>query len=433
MREAVESHGRIPLDEDVWDGFARRLSYVSVPFDKEDGYARLRSHLEDLDAELGTRGNRLFYLATAPEFFPVIAEQPRRRGARRGARRRRALRPPRDREALRQRPRLGARAERPPERGLPRAAGLPHRPLPREGDGPEHAGAAVRQRDLRAGLEPPLRRPRPDHRGRGPGRGDARRLLRPSRRRAARHRAEPHAPGALDRGHGAAGALREPRGARREGQGAARGAALRRRHGPARRGARPVRRRAGSRASRFRATARRRASTRARNTETFVALRMRRSTTGAGPGRPSTCAPASAFRGARPRSRSSSSRRRTCPSPRPRWRPSQPNLLVLRIQPDEGASLRFLAKVPGPQIDLREVSMDFAYGSVVPAQASPEAYERLLLDALLGRLDAVHALGRGGAGVGDPRPADPRWETRLPRRLRTTTTPGPGARRRPTI
>jgi glucose-6-phosphate 1-dehydrogenase len=61
----------------------------------------------------------------------------------------------------------------------------------------------------------------------------------------------------------------------------------------------------------------------------------------------------------------------------------RPNLLILRIQPDEGASLRFLAKVPGPQIDLREVSMDFAYGSSF-LQGSPEAYERLLLDALLG-------------------------------------------------
>jgi glucose-6-phosphate 1-dehydrogenase len=61
----------------------------------------------------------------------------------------------------------------------------------------------------------------------------------------------------------------------------------------------------------------------------------------------------------------------------------EPNLLLLRIQPDEGASLRFLAKVPGPQIDLRVVSMDFAYGSSF-LRSSPEAYERLLLDALLG-------------------------------------------------
>jgi glucose-6-phosphate 1-dehydrogenase len=61
----------------------------------------------------------------------------------------------------------------------------------------------------------------------------------------------------------------------------------------------------------------------------------------------------------------------------------QPNLLVLRIQPEEGASLRFLAKVPGPQIDLRPVRMDFDYGASF-LRPSPDAYERLLLDCLLG-------------------------------------------------
>ena len=61
----------------------------------------------------------------------------------------------------------------------------------------------------------------------------------------------------------------------------------------------------------------------------------------------------------------------------------QPNLLILRIQPDEGVSLRFVAKVPGPQIDLRPVRMDFDYGTSF-LRASPEAYERLLLDCLLG-------------------------------------------------
>jgi glucose-6-phosphate 1-dehydrogenase len=60
-----------------------------------------------------------------------------------------------------------------------------------------------------------------------------------------------------------------------------------------------------------------------------------------------------------------------------------PNLLALRIQPDEGAALKFVAKVPGPQIDLRPVTMDFAYGTSF-LRASPDAYERLLLDALLG-------------------------------------------------
>jgi glucose-6-phosphate 1-dehydrogenase len=73
-----------------------------------------------------------------------------------------------------------------------------------------------------------------------------------------------------------------------------------------------------------------------------------------------------------------------------------PNLLVLRIQPDEGISLRFGAKVPGTRSDVRPVNMDFRYGSSFGV-AAPEAYERLLLDAMLGdstlftRWDGVEA------------------------------------------
>ena len=74
MREGVEKHSRIPVDDEIWDGFARRLLYVPVPFTEEAGYRRLAEVLAAKDRDRGTRGNRLFYLATAPEFFPVIAE-----------------------------------------------------------------------------------------------------------------------------------------------------------------------------------------------------------------------------------------------------------------------------------------------------------------------------------------------------------------------
>ena len=70
------------------------------------------------------------------------------------------------REAVRARPRVGARAERADPGALHRGRGLPHRPLPRQGDGAEHAGAAVRERHLRADLEPAVHRPRADHRRR---------------------------------------------------------------------------------------------------------------------------------------------------------------------------------------------------------------------------------------------------------------------------
>ncbi len=60
-----------------------------------------------------------------------------------------------------------------------------------------------------------------------------------------------------------------------------------------------------------------------------------------------------------------------------------PNLLVIRVQPDEGIMLRFGAKVPGLGMDVRSVMMDFTYGSAFNVD-SPDAYETLILDALQG-------------------------------------------------
>ncbi len=60
-----------------------------------------------------------------------------------------------------------------------------------------------------------------------------------------------------------------------------------------------------------------------------------------------------------------------------------PNLLVLRVQPEEGISLRFLSKLPGSGMKLRPVEMDFKYGSSFGIR-SPLAYETLLVDALVG-------------------------------------------------
>ncbi len=59
------------------------------------------------------------------------------------------------------------------------------------------------------------------------------------------------------------------------------------------------------------------------------------------------------------------------------------NVLVIRIQPDEGISLRMQAKVPGTSFRIESVKMDFHYGTSF-GKASPEAYERLLLDAMSG-------------------------------------------------
>src|SRR5699024_9857609 len=59
------------------------------------------------------------------------------------------------------------------------------------------------------------------------------------------------------------------------------------------------------------------------------------------------------------------------------------NAIVIRVQPNEGVTMRFGSKVPGTQMEVRDVSMDFAYGMNF-TEESPEAYERLILDMLLG-------------------------------------------------
>ena len=59
------------------------------------------------------------------------------------------------------------------------------------------------------------------------------------------------------------------------------------------------------------------------------------------------------------------------------------NALVIRVQPDEGVTTRFGSKVPGSSMEVRDVNMDFAYGGAF-TESSPEAYERLLLDVLIG-------------------------------------------------
>ena len=75
---------------------------------------------------------------------------------------------------------------------------------------------------------------------------------------------------------------------------------------------------------------------------------------------------------------------------------NEPNSLVMRIQPDEGISLRFATKVPGQGIAVRDVAMDFRYGTEF-GSSTPEAYERLILDAMRGeatlftRADEVEA------------------------------------------
>jgi glucose-6-phosphate 1-dehydrogenase len=100
--------------------------------------------------------------------------------------------------------------------------------------------------------------------------------------------------------------------------------------------------------------------------------------------------------------------------------PPNPNLLVIRIQPNEGISLSFACKRPGTQFAVQDVNMDFSYDRAFD-QRSPEAYERLLLDALRGdpslftRSDEVEAAWRFISAIEEawtqlPDPAFPNYD-----------------------
>jgi glucose-6-phosphate 1-dehydrogenase len=76
---------RTPVNPAVWDTFARGLFYCQSQFDDQEGYAKLSELLDRLDRERGTEGNRLFYLATPPSFYPVIGDMLHKAGvAKRG-------------------------------------------------------------------------------------------------------------------------------------------------------------------------------------------------------------------------------------------------------------------------------------------------------------------------------------------------------------
>ncbi len=82
MKEAVREHGRDEFDEDVWEELAAGIRYLQADFGDEGSWDGLGRTLDELDAERGTNGNRIFYLAVPPSAFEEIVEHV---GNRRGA------------------------------------------------------------------------------------------------------------------------------------------------------------------------------------------------------------------------------------------------------------------------------------------------------------------------------------------------------------
>ena len=178
-RESIEAGGDV--DEEVFERFAKRLSYVAGDFADAATFERVAAAIPDAQ-EPG--------LLPRDTAVPVRRRDPRARRRRTDEERARGRR-----EAVRARRRVRPRAERVDPRAPRRVPDLPDRPLPRQ-DGPRRDPVpAVRERDVRADLEPQLRLVRPDHDGGGLRRRRPRPLLRPGRRGSRRGREPPDAGG----------------------------------------------------------------------------------------------------------------------------------------------------------------------------------------------------------------------------------------------
>jgi glucose-6-phosphate 1-dehydrogenase len=75
MREGIEDFGTGIGAEEIWNDFAKGLFYCPGDIDKQESYQKLKAFLSELDEQRGTRGNRVFYLSVAPRFFSEAAQQ----------------------------------------------------------------------------------------------------------------------------------------------------------------------------------------------------------------------------------------------------------------------------------------------------------------------------------------------------------------------
>ena len=378
-KKAAKEHARTDWNEEVWERLSGDIMFVPGSFDDDEAFDTLAQTLDELCQSHGIKGNAAFYLSIPPSMFPTVLKQMERTEH---GRQRRA---PAAGGASSSRSRSGTTCQSALELNklvddvFTAARRLPHRPLPGQGDGPEPDGAAVRQPAVRAGLERQLRRLGADHHGRGRRHRRPRRVLRRHRRRP-RRAAEPPAAAARPDRDGGAGRVHRRGDPDREAQGAAGDHAA----------ARPRRRtpsaasttRAGRPASGSLAYTAEKDVPADSTTETYAAVRLGIDT------RRWAGVPFYLRTGKR------LPRRVTEIAVLFKKAPHLPfsqtdteelghNQLVIRVQPDEGVTLKFGSKVPGSAMEVRDVAMDFLYGEAF-TESSPEAYERLILDVLLG-------------------------------------------------
>ena len=136
---------------------------MAADLDKPEVFSELAKKLADQDKAWDAKANRIFYLGLPPRMIDPVARQLAQARLNQDRKRSRiVVEKPFGHDLD------SARAlNRDSGRDLSGIPDLPHRPLPGQRDGPEHPGLPLRQRPLRAHLEPPLHRPRADHGGGG--------------------------------------------------------------------------------------------------------------------------------------------------------------------------------------------------------------------------------------------------------------------------
>ncbi len=379
IRAGIDAHSRVEVtDESVWEGFASRLRYMAGSFDDAAAFTRLATLLGEIDETMGTAGNRLYYLATAPEFFPLIATNLGGAG----------LAEERDGRFAR------IVVEKPFGTDLASARALNeqlgqtfHEQQVYRIDhylGKETVQNLLVFRFGNAIFEPIWNRRYVDHvqitvseeigverRGGYYDQNGALRDIVQNHLMQVLAVVAMEPPARFDARDVRDEKVKLLRAIRSFDEDSADQWALRGQYTAGWVG--------GERAPAYRQE---QGVDTASSTETYVAMRLEIDNwRWAG-------TPFYLRTGKRLPRRATEVAIRFKPAPHLPFASTgvesvDPNLLVLRIQPDEGASLTFVAKVPGPQIDLRPVNMDFAYGTSF-LRSSPDAYERLLLDCLLG-------------------------------------------------
>ena len=227
---SCDEFGHRAVTDDAWEPFSKMLTLrPAVRRAGGAGRRRCATPRSDLGAD-DREVNFLHYLSVPPKAALDVVRQLDEAAPGRAV-------PDHHGEAVRHRPRDREEAQRPAARGLRREPDLPDRPLPRQGGGAEHPGVPLRQRALRADLEPQLHRPRADRRAGDPRPRGPHQVLRVDRR-LPRHGRHPPDAGARVHGDGAADLAGARADQRREEQGVPLDAAAR----AAQRGPRSVQR-----------------------------------------------------------------------------------------------------------------------------------------------------------------------------------------------